>query len=113
MLAFASLTGREITLAGDEAPLRVYDTSGPRDIDDRGRLAVVGDPEGAIFGVVRTTGGDPPDRDPEVGDWLWNELWSDDEEAATRLEELEAELHELEDEYDRIEGRIRQLEHLL
>jgi predicted enzyme related to lactoylglutathione lyase len=59
---------------------RVY--AGPRDIDDRGRLAIVGDPEGAVFGVVRTTGGDPPDRDPEVGEWLWNELWSDDREAA-------------------------------
>jgi predicted enzyme related to lactoylglutathione lyase len=66
-----------------EAGGRVY--GGPRDIDDRGRLAVVGDPEGAVFGVVRATGGDPPDRDPEIGDWLWNELWSDDEEAATRL----------------------------
>ena len=66
-----------------EAGGRVY--AGPRDIDDRGRLAVVADPEGAIFGVVRTTGGDPPDRDPEIGDWLWNELWSDDREAAGRV----------------------------
>jgi predicted enzyme related to lactoylglutathione lyase len=56
--------------------------AGPRDIDDRGRLAIVGDPEGAVFGVVRTTGGDPPDRDAEIGDWLWSELWSDDREAA-------------------------------
>ena len=62
---------------------RVY--GGPRDIDDRGRLAIVGDPEGAVFGVARTTGGDPPDRDPEIGDWLWNELWSDDREAAKQL----------------------------
>ena len=62
---------------------KVY--AGPRDIDDRGRLAIVGDPEGAVFGLVRTTGGDPPDRDPEVGDWLWNELWSDDQEAAAEL----------------------------
>jgi hypothetical protein len=61
---------------------RVY--AGPRDIDDRGRLAIVGDPEGAVFGLVRTTGGDPPDRDPEVGHWLWNELWSNDREASER-----------------------------
>ncbi len=40
---------------------RVY--AGPRDIDDRGRLAIVGDPQGAVFGLVRTTGGDPPDRE--------------------------------------------------
>ncbi len=59
---------------------KVY--AGPRDIADRGRLAIVGDPEGAVFGLVRTTGGDPPDRDPRVGEWLWNELWTDDKEAA-------------------------------
>jgi len=62
---------------------KVY--AGPRDIDDRGRLAIVGDPEGAVFGLVRTTGGDPPDREPEIGDWLWNELWSDDQAAAAEL----------------------------
>ena len=63
-----------------EAGGRVY--AGPRDIADRGRLAIVGDPEGAVFGLVRTTGGDPPDREAGIGDWLWNELWSDDREAA-------------------------------
>ena len=58
---------------------------GPRDIADRGRLAIVGDPQGAVFGVVRTTGGDPPDREAEVGDWLWNELWCDDRDQAARV----------------------------
>jgi predicted enzyme related to lactoylglutathione lyase len=54
----------------------------PRDIPDRGRLAVVGDPQGAVFGLAHTTGGDPPDRKPGIGDWLWNELWCNDEAAA-------------------------------
>ena len=62
---------------------KVY--AGPRDIDDRGRLAIVGDPQGAVFGLVRTTGGDPPDREPGVGDWLWNELWCDDQDAAGKV----------------------------
>ena len=62
---------------------KVY--AGPRDIADRGRLAIVGDPEGAVFGLVRTTGGDPPDRDARVGDWLWNELWTDDQKGAAEL----------------------------
>lgn len=62
---------------------RIY--AGPRDIDDRGRLAIVGDPEGAVFGVVRATGGDPPDREAEIGEWLWTELWSDDREAAGKV----------------------------
>lgn len=59
--------------------------AGPRDIADRGRLAIVGDPQGAVFGVVRTTGGDPPDREAGLGDWLWNELWCDDGEAAAQV----------------------------
>jgi predicted enzyme related to lactoylglutathione lyase len=59
---------------------RVY--AGPRDIADRGRLAIVGDPQGAVFGLVRATGGDPPDREAGIGDWLWNELWTSDREAS-------------------------------
>jgi predicted enzyme related to lactoylglutathione lyase len=59
--------------------------AGPRDIDDRGRLAVVGDPQGAVFGLVRTTGGDPPDRQAELGDWLWNELWCTDQGQAAAV----------------------------
>jgi predicted enzyme related to lactoylglutathione lyase len=59
---------------------RVY--AGPRDIDDRGRLAIVGDPQGAVFGLVRAAGGDPPDREARIGDWLWTELWTDDREAS-------------------------------
>lgn len=62
---------------------RVY--AGPRDIDDRGRLAILGDPQGAVFGVVRTTGGDPPDREPGIGDWLWNELWTNDQNASSKV----------------------------
>ncbi len=59
--------------------------AGPRDVDDRGRLAIVADPQGAVFGLARTTGGDPRERDAGPGDWLWNELWCDDQEAAGRV----------------------------
>jgi predicted enzyme related to lactoylglutathione lyase len=59
--------------------------AGPRDVDDRGRLAIVADPQGAVFGLARTTGGDPRERDAELGDWLWNELWCDDQEAASQV----------------------------
>jgi len=57
----------------------------PRDFFDRGRLAVVADPQGAALGLVRTTGGDPADRDPDPGDWLWNELWCEDKEVEGRF----------------------------
>jgi hypothetical protein len=55
---------------------------GPSTIPDRGRLAVVADPQGALFAMVHASGGDPPDQDPSVGDWLWSELWSKDPAAA-------------------------------
>jgi predicted enzyme related to lactoylglutathione lyase len=54
----------------------------PFDLPGRGRVAVLGDPRGAAFGVVRSGGGDPPDARPGVGDWLWNEVWTDDAAAA-------------------------------
>jgi len=52
------------------------------DVPDRGRLAVVGDPDGAILAFVKATGGDPPDVDGPVGSWLWTELWTHDVEAS-------------------------------
>ena len=57
----------------------------PVDAPDRGRLAVVSDPEGALVLLVRTSSGDPPDAEPPVGDWLWRELWTHDPGAATRF----------------------------
>jgi predicted enzyme related to lactoylglutathione lyase len=54
----------------------------PVDAPDRGRLAVVSDPEGALLLLVRSTGGDPPDLPPPVGTWLWRELWSHDVAAS-------------------------------
>ncbi len=54
----------------------------PLDIRGRGRLAVVSDPRGALLGYVRALGGDPPDRDPGIGEFMWTELWTDDLEAS-------------------------------
>jgi predicted enzyme related to lactoylglutathione lyase len=48
------------------APARAY----PR----RGRQAVLADPQGAVFGVMEATGGDPPDFLAEPGEWIWNSL---------------------------------------
>jgi len=53
-----------------------------REVPDRGRMAVVGDPQGAILAFVRTSGGDPADVDAPVGGWLWTELWTHDVEAS-------------------------------
>jgi len=54
----------------------------PTDLADRGRIAVVADPEGALFALLQTRDGDPVDTDPQVNGFLWDELWSDDVGAA-------------------------------
>ena len=52
--------------------------AGPRDFSRRGRIAVASDAEGAIFGLLQTRDGDPADREPAVGGFLWEELWTTD-----------------------------------
>jgi len=55
----------------------------PRKVPGRGEQAVFADAEGAVFGVVRSSSGDPQDFMPEPGDWIWCELLSrDGKEAA-------------------------------
>lgn len=55
---------------------------GPVDAPHRGRLALLSDPAGAAVLLLRAGGGDPPDREPRVGDWLWRELWTHDPDAS-------------------------------
>ena len=55
---------------------------GPLDMPDRGRGALVSDPQGAQLLLLHTTGGDPEDKEPAIGSWLWHELWSNDIEAS-------------------------------
>jgi len=55
----------------------------PTDIADRGKMAVVVDPQGALLALLQTAAGDPVDREPELGDFLWDELWTADVDAAT------------------------------
>ncbi len=51
----------------------------------RGEIAVLADPEGAAFAVIRATGGDPPDGFPMPGNLLWMELWAGDAERMARF----------------------------
>lgn len=55
---------------------------GPLDMPDRGRGALVSDPQGAQLLLLHTTDGDPEDKEPVIGSWLWHELWSNDTEAS-------------------------------
>ncbi len=54
----------------------------PLDIPQRGIVAVIADPQGAVLTLLEPHGGDPPDRSAEPGDWLWNEIWSSDPDAS-------------------------------
>jgi predicted enzyme related to lactoylglutathione lyase len=67
------------TSAGGQALLK------PFDLPDRGRVALVRDPEGGVFGLIRTARGDPPDSPAALNEWLWHEIWSQNVEASERF----------------------------
>lgn len=50
----------------------------PGKLRGRGTVAVLSDPEGALFAIIRTDAGDPADSFPPVNSWLWMELWARD-----------------------------------
>ena len=50
----------------------------PRKVPGRGTHAVFRDPEGAVFGVLASESGDPPDTPVADGDVFWLDLYSRD-----------------------------------
>lgn len=54
----------------------------PRQVPDRGQLAILADPEGALFGVLQSSSGDPADYRPEAGEWNWAQLFAGDDVKA-------------------------------
>ena len=54
----------------------------PRRVDGRGTHAVFRDPDGAVFGVLATEDGDPPDTPVETGDVFWLDLFAPDPSKA-------------------------------
>ena len=57
----------------------------PTDVGSRGRIAVVEDSTGARFAMLESVDGDPGDSDPVYNSWLWDEVWTDDVDKATRF----------------------------
>lgn len=55
----------------------------PTDIAQRGLMAVVVDPAGALLALVQTIDGDPERHQPGYGDFLWDELWTTDVDGST------------------------------
>lgn len=72
----------------DAAVGRVVDAGGsvmapPESIGSRGQMAVIEDATGAVFAMIQTSEGDPPDHEPDYDGWLWDELWTNDVDKAT------------------------------
>lgn len=56
----------------------------PAKFPKRGEQAILADAEGALFGVIRSSSGDPEDFLAEPGEWIWAQLLS--RNAATASE---------------------------
>lgn len=56
-----------------------------RSYPDRGEFAILADPEGALFGVMDSTTGDPEDFQAEAGEWIWISLYSRNATQAAQL----------------------------
>ena len=53
-----------------------------RTLEGRGRMVVLADPDGAPFGLVKSSSGDPPDFRAEPGEWIWAVYQSPDAASA-------------------------------
>jgi predicted enzyme related to lactoylglutathione lyase len=51
----------------------------------RGEQAIFADPEGVLFGVIKSSSGDPEDFLAEPGDWIWLQLLSRDGRKAAEF----------------------------
>jgi predicted enzyme related to lactoylglutathione lyase len=54
----------------------------PRTMPDLGREAVFADPQGAVFAVLASSSGDPPDDLAAPGEWIWSSLITSDPDNA-------------------------------
>jgi len=54
----------------------------PHERAGRGRFAVFADPQGAVFGVLASGSGDPPEELATPGQWIWHTLMTRENEAA-------------------------------
>ena len=54
---------------------------GPRDIAGLGEEAILADPQGAVFGLLTSSSGDPADALAAPDTWIWHSLFARDPDA--------------------------------
>ena len=71
----------------------------PRSQANRGQQAVFADPQGAVFAVLASSSGDPPDELADPGEWIWSSLSTTDPEADAGFYQdvFDYEVHDLDD----------------
>ncbi len=52
--------------------------NGPVDMGQRGRAVMISDPQRADLVLLSAKSGDPTEAAAAIGDWLWDEIWTDD-----------------------------------
>ncbi len=57
----------------------------PAPLGERGETAIFRDPDGVLFGAVRSKNGDPPDYAGDLNEWVWLDLWTGDVDRATQF----------------------------
>ncbi len=76
----------------------------PKDLQRRGKMAIVRDAEGALLALLQTRDGDPADREAEIGGFLWDELWTTDVDSAAAFYEavagLDATIKDIDDDQE-------------
>jgi uncharacterized protein len=78
-VASVSKAQRAVTGAGGKV------LAPPQKFPKRGEQAVFADAEGAVFGVVKSSSGDPEDFLADPGDWIWIQLLSHDGHKASEF----------------------------
>lgn len=53
----------------------------PHDVPERGREAVIADPQGSVFAILAAASGDPPDVLAAPGEWIWSSLITRDPDS--------------------------------
>lgn len=56
-----------------------------RSLPDRGDIAILATPDEAVIGIIHSSSGDPGDFRPELGEFLWHELFTKDVAAAAEF----------------------------